>query len=52
MVQPLQRTAQWFLKKLKLELTYDTEILPLSRYPEKIMVREDACNPVFTATIK
>ena len=35
MVQPLWRTVWRFLKKLKIELSYDPAILFLSIYPKK-----------------
>ena len=38
MVQPLWRTVWRFLKKLKIELTYDTETPFLGFYLEKNMV--------------
>ena len=38
LVQPLWRTVQRFLKKLKIELPYDPAISLLGIYPEKTMV--------------
>ena len=37
-MQPLWRTVWRFLKKLKIELSYDTVIPFLGIYPEKTMV--------------
>ena len=34
LVQPLGKTVQKFLKKLKIELTYDPEIALLGIYPK------------------
>ena len=34
-IQPLWRTVRRFLKKLKIELPYDTAIPLLGSYPEK-----------------
>ena len=42
LVQPLWKIAQRFLKKLKVELTYDSTIPCLSRYLEKNMIQKDA----------
>ena len=38
LVQPLWKTARRFLKKLKIELPYDPEILLLDIYPEKTII--------------
>ena len=51
MVQPLWTTVWRFLKKLKIELPYDTSIPLLGTYPEKNMVRRDTCNPMFIAPL-
>ena len=40
-----------FLKKLKIELTYDLAILLLGIYLEKTIVQKDACIPSFTAVL-
>ena len=36
LVQPLWKTGWWFLKKLEIELLYDTAILLVGIYPEEI----------------
>ena len=36
-----------FLRKLKLELLYDLQILLLDIYPEKIIIQKDTCKPMF-----
>ena len=51
MVQPLWRTVWRFLKKLKIELLYDTAIPLLGIYPEKTMVRKDTCTSMFNAAL-
>ena len=51
MIQPLWRTVWRFLKKLKLELPYDPAIPLLGRYPEKTVIPNDTCTPVFTAAL-
>ena len=51
MVQSLQRTIQRFLKKLKIELPYDTAIPLLGTYLEKNMIRKDTCIPTFIAAL-
>ena len=38
MIQPLWRTVWRFLKKLKIELPYDTAIPLLGIYPEKTII--------------
>ena len=47
LVQPLQRTAWRFLKKLKIELPYDTVIPLLGTNPEKTIIRKDTYTPMF-----
>ena len=51
MIQPLWKTVWKFLKKLKLELPYDTAVPLLGIYPEKTIIQKDTCTPVFTATL-
>ena len=44
----LMGVENWrFLKKLKMVLSYDSEIPFLSIYPYKIMIRKDTCTAVF-----
>ena len=43
LVQPLWRTVWRFLKKLKIELSYDPIILLLGIYPEKIIIQKGTC---------
>ena len=47
MVQPLGRTVQRFLKKLKIELPYDPAIPFLSIYPDKSIIQKDVYTPMF-----
>ena len=49
MVQPLWKTVQRFLKKLKMEQSYDPATPLLSIYPQKTIIRKDTCTPLFTA---
>ena len=53
LAQPLWRTLQRFLKKLKIELPYDPAIPFLGIYPEKMktLVQKDTCTPTFTAAL-
>ena len=51
MAQPLWRTVWRFLKKLKIELPYDTAIPLLGVYPEKTIIQKDTCNPMFIAAL-
>ena len=51
-VQPLWKTVWRFLKKLKIELSYDPAIPLLSIYPEnKTLIRKDTCTPMFIAAL-
>ena len=51
MIQPLCRTVWRFLKKLKIELSYDPAIPLLGIYPEKTIIQKDTCTPMFTAAL-
>ena len=51
MVQPLWRTVWRFLKKLKIELPYDSAIPLLGIYPEEAIILKDTCTPTFTAVL-
>ena len=49
MVQPLWKTVQWLLKKLKIELPCDQAILFLGIYTKELKVRAQGkiCTPMF-----
>ena len=51
--QPLWKTAQTLLKKLKLELSYDSAITILGIYMKKTktLIKKDFCSPMFTAAL-
>ena len=51
MIQPLWRTVWRFLKKLKIELPYDSAIPLLGIYPEKTIIQKDTRTPMFIATL-
>ena len=51
MIQPLWRTVWRFLKKLKIELPYDSAIPLLGIYPEKTIIQKDTCTPIFIAAL-
>ena len=51
LVQSLWRTVWSSLKRLKIELPYDTTIPLLCIYLEKIKIQEDICTQVFTAAL-
>ena len=51
MVQPLWRTVQRFLKKLKIEIPYDPAILLLAAYLEKTVIGKDTCTPMLIAAL-
>ena len=50
-VQPLWKTVCKFLRKLKIELTYDPAIPLLGIYSEKTLIRKDTCAPMFTVAL-
>ena len=49
MIQPLWRTVWGFLKKLKIELPYNTKVPLLGLHSETTKIQKDICTPVFTA---
>ena len=51
MVETLWGTVWRFLKKLKIELAYDSAIPLLAIYLEKTIIQKDTCTPVFTAAL-
>ena len=51
MIQPLWRTVQRFIKKLKIELPHDPAILLLGIYPEKTIIQKESCTTMFTAAL-
>ena len=51
LIQPLWRTVWRFLKKLKIELLYDSAIPLLGIYPEKTIIQKDTCTPMFIAVL-
>ena len=51
MVQPLWKTVQRLLRKLKIELLCDSAILLLGIYPDKTLRQKDACIPMFIAAL-
>ena len=51
MIQPLWRTVWRFLKKLKIKLLYDPAIPLLDIYPEKTIIQNDTCTPMFIAAL-
>ena len=40
-----------FLKKLKIELSYDPAIPLLGIYPDKTIIQKDTCTPKFIAVL-
>ena len=51
LVQPLSKTVWRFLRKLKIELPYDTATPLLGIYPDKTIIHKDTCTPMFTAAL-
>ena len=47
MVQPLWRLVWQFLKKLKIELSYDPAVPLLGMYLNKTLIPKDKCTPMF-----
>ena len=50
-VQPLWRTVWRFLKKLELELPYDSAVPPLGIHTEETRIERDTCTPMFIAAL-
>ena len=51
LIQLLWRTVWRFLKKLKMELPYDTAIPLLGIYPEKTIIQKESCTTMFIAAL-
>ena len=51
-LKQLTRKTVWrFLKKLKIELSYDPEIPLLGIYQKQIIIQKDRCTPMLTAAL-
>ena len=50
-IQSLWRTVWRLLKTLGIKLPYDPAIPLLGIYPEKTIIKEDMCTPMFTAAL-
>ena len=50
-MQPLWRTVWRFLKKLKIELPFDSAIPLLGIYLGKNIIQRDTCTPMFIAAL-
>ena len=52
-MQPLWKTAQNFLRKLKIELPFDPVILLLGLYPKNLEspIQKQLCTPKFIAAL-
>ena len=50
-MKPPWKTIWKFLKKLKIELSYDPTILLLSIYLDKAIIRKDIYTPMFIAAL-
>ena len=51
LIQPLWRTIWRFLKKLKIELSYDPAIPLLGIYPEKTIILKESCTTMFISAL-
>ena len=48
---PPWKPVQSFLRKLNIQLPYDTAIPLLGIYPEETLIQQDMCTPMFTAAL-
>ena len=51
LVQPLWRTVWRFLKKLQIELPYDSAVPLLGIHTEETRIERDTCTPMFIAAL-
>ena len=51
LIQLLWKTVWNFLKKLNIELPYDPAIPLLCIYPEKTVIRQESCTPMFISAL-
>ena len=51
MIQPIWKTLWGFLKKLKIELPYNSAIPLLGIYPEKTIIQKESCTTMFIAAL-
>ena len=51
LVQPLWRTVWRFLKKLEIDLPYDSAIPLLGIHTEETRIERDTCTPMFIAAL-
>ena len=51
LIKPLWRTVWRFLKKVKIELSYDPAIPLLGIYSEKTIIQKNACMPMFIVAL-
>ena len=51
MIQPLWRTVWRFLKKLKIERSYDPAMPLLGIYPKKAIIQKETCITMFIAAL-
>ena len=50
-MQPLKKTVWRFLRKLKIELPYDSAIPLLGIYSDKFRIQKDTHTPIFTVAL-
>ena len=51
LVQLLWKTVWRSLRKLEIELPYDSAVLLLGRYPDKTITKKGICTPMFIAAL-
>ena len=51
LVQPLRRTVWRFLKKLEIELPYDSAMLLLGVHTKEMRIERDTCTPMFITAL-
>jgi len=49
--EPLWKTLWRFLKKINMELPYDTAMPLLGIYPDQTIIQKETFTPIFTATV-
>ena len=50
-MQPLWKTVWKYLRKLNIELPYDTAVPLLGIYPDKTFIQKDTCTSMFIAAL-
>ena len=51
LVKPLWKAVLWFLRKLKIELSYDPATSLLGIYPDKTIIQKGTCTSIVIAAL-